>query len=370
LRLRTGGGDLRIMSLHHLIPRVILTSSIGLLGGLTGRVLGLPLGVLLGSLAAVAAAAAYGLRIGTIGIDFPQRLRNGFVPVIGVGIGGSFTPEVMAQMPGWWPSLLALCFFLPLAHLAGYVIYRIGGLPLPEAFFGAVPGGLIESVTLGEEAGADVRMLVLLQFLRLILTIVAVPLIFWVLTGHAVGSASGTSLGQRAALGWREAAVLVAAGGLGYWLGSLLHLPAPVMTGPLIASATVHLLGWAHGVPPGWAVVATQIVIGTGLGARFAGMRVVTLRRGFLLAGANVAVALAIAFGFAQVLTRATGEPATAVFLAFAPGGLAEMSLVALSLQVGIVYVTVHHVARIVLSVVFARLGARWLMTGRDEARG
>lgn len=350
------------MAPHDLIPRVILTLSIGCLGGLTGQALGLPLGVLLGSLVAVAVAAASGLRIGAIGIDFPQRLRNGFVPVIGVGIGGSFTPAVVAQMPGWWPSLLALCVFLPVAHLSGYAIYRAGGLPRAEAFFGAVPGGLIESVTLGEEAGADLRMLVLLQFLRLILTIVAVPLIFWALTGHAVGSASGASLGQQAALDWRDAAVLAAAGGLGYWLGGLMRLPAPVMTGPLIASAAVHLMGWAQGVPPGWAVAATQIVIGTALGARFAGMRAAMLRRGFLLAGANVAVALVIAFGFAQALTRTTGEPATAVFLAFAPGGVAEMSLVALSLQVGIVYVTVHHVARIVLSVVVARLGACWLM--------
>jgi uncharacterized membrane protein AbrB (regulator of aidB expression) len=37
------------------------------------------------------------------------------------------------------------------------------------------------------------------------------------------------------------------------------------------------------------------------------------------------------------------------------------MSLVALSLQISVVYVTAHHVARIVLAVTFAKVGARWL---------
>ena len=53
------------------------------------------------------------------------------------------------------------------------------------------------------------------------------------------------------------------------------------------------------------------------------------------------------------------GEPPAAVFLAFAPGGLAEMSLIALSLQMSVVYVTAHHVARIVLSVTIAQILSR-----------
>ena len=57
-----------------------------------------------------------------------------------------------------------------------------------------VPVGLMESMALSEEAGADARRLILLQFLRLILTISAVPVNFLGLTGHAVGSAVGRRL--------------------------------------------------------------------------------------------------------------------------------------------------------------------------------
>ena len=47
--------------------------------------------------------------------------------------------------------------------------------------------------------------------------------------------------------------------------------------------------------------------------------------------------------------------------LAFAPGGVSEMSLVALSLHVSAVFVSLHHMVRIVLAVVVARSGQRFL---------
>ncbi|NJM84420.1 MAG: AbrB family transcriptional regulator [Tabrizicola sp.] len=212
-------------------------------------------------------------------ITLPPRLRMCFVPVIGVAIGGAFTPEVAGQAPGWLPSLLALCLYLPLAHAMAFRIYRRGGLAPKDAFFGAVPGGLIESVQLGEEAGADPRLLTVLQFLRLIGTIIAVPLLFWGLTGQTVGSASGVQMvGAEARLGPVEVMVLIAAGVMGVLLGRVLRLPGYAITGPILLSSLAHGLAWVEGVPPGWLIAVTQIVIGTGLGARFAGTDAAVLR--------------------------------------------------------------------------------------------
>jgi uncharacterized protein len=344
------------------LPGLALTIALGTVGGLAARELHLPLGLLLGSIFAVGLAAMLNARVAGVGVGFPQPLRNLFVPIIGLSIGGAFSPDVLRQMPGWWISLAALLVYIPVAHAAGYFIYRRGGLPKAEAFFGAVPGGLIESVVLGEEAGADARTLILLQFLRLILTIIAVPLIFLALTGHSVGSAAGAQMGNtRVPLGGWDAGVLLLAAGVGYTVGRKLHFPAAIMTGPLLASAILHLLGWTAAIPPSWAVAATQVVLGSALGARFVGMERAALMRAFWLACQSVGVALILAFGFAFAVAEVAGQPISAGFLAFAPGGLAEMSLIALSLKVGVVYVAVHHVVRIVVSVTVARVGVRWI---------
>ncbi|WP_240784108.1 AbrB family transcriptional regulator [Tabrizicola caldifontis] len=339
-----------------------VTLALGTVGGVVAQALHLPLGHLLGSLAVTGFLAVSGLRPLGQSVTMPAPLRMCFVPVIGVAIGGAFTPEVVGQAPGWWPSLVALCLFVPLAHALAFAIYRKGGIDRQTAFYGAAPGGLMETVQLGEEAGADVALLTVLQFLRLIGTIIAVPLIFWGMTGHAVGSASGVQMvGSGAALGLLDVAILTGAGLLGVGVGRVLRLPGRIITGPILLSSAAHALGWVEGVPPGWLIAVTQIVVGTGLGARFAGAPVAVLRRGAVLAAVNGLAALGIALGFALVLHALVDEPVAAVFLAFAPGGLAEMSLIALSLNMSVIYVTAHHVARIVLAVALAGAGRRLL---------
>jgi uncharacterized protein len=348
--------------LQHNGAGLAVTLGIGAVGGWLAHLAHLPLGFLLGSLVSVGVIAAAGWRPLGWQMTLPARLRFSFVPVIGVAIGGGFTPAVVAEAPGWWPTLLALCVFVPLAHTLAYAIFRRGGLSRKDAFYGAVPGGLIESVQLGEEAGADVRLLTVLQFLRLILTIVSVPMIFWALTGNAVGSASGVAMvGADAVLGLREVGLLIVAGLAGVAVGRLLHLPGWIITGPVAVSALMHGMGWVEGVPPGWLISVTQVVLGAGLGARFAGVDRAMLVRAGRLAVVNAVAALALAFAFAEGLHLLVGEPVAAVFLAFAPGGLAEMSLIALSLQMSAIYVTAHHVLRIVLAVLCAKLGGRWL---------
>ena len=343
-------------------PALALTLVIGAAGGLAAMLLHLPLALLLGSLVVTGVVAAAGWRPFGLAVTLPMRLRSAFVPVIGVSIGGAFTPEVVGQAGAWWPSLLALLLFLPVTHGVGYFVYTRGGLPKLESFFGSVPGGLIETVQMGEEAGGDVRLMTVLQFLRLILTIIFVPLIFMALTGASVGSASGVALPAAAVpLTVQEVAVLLAAGGLGVWVGRLVRLPAAIMTGPILFSAVAHAAGLVHGVPPAWLVGVTQVVVGCGLGARFAGADRGMLVRAMRLAVVVAVLSLGIAYGFAVALAGWVEEPVAAVFLAFAPGGLAEMSLIALSLQMSVVYVTVHHVARIVVSVVVAKGARRWI---------
>ncbi len=226
--------------------------AVGSAGGFAAQALGLPLPMLLGSVLAVGGVALADLRPAGLAPLLPQTLRLWFIPVIGVAIGAAFTPSIFQEATTWWPSLLALCFFIPAAHGLGFVLLRrLGGLDGPTAYYGSIPGGLLESVMMGEQAGADVRMLVMLQFMRLILCILLVPLGFTWATGHAVGSAAGIAIGKGIGLSFTDWVVLGAAGLVGALAGHRLKLPAAFMTGPLLASGAVHLAGWVEGAPPG-----------------------------------------------------------------------------------------------------------------------
>lgn len=333
------------------------TFAIGAVGGAIGMALALPLGTLLGALIAVALCAVFGLRVGGAAVAVPQAWRFFLIPVIGVAIGATFTPALLAQAPAWGLSVIGLALYVPVAHALGYMIYRRAGrLDRMTAFYSAIPGGLIESMQMGEEAGADVQMLTMLQFLRLIFAIVLVPLGFSIIEGHAVGSASGVRVaGAELGLGVADVFWLTLAAAGGWWVGKRLRFPAPIITGPIIASAAVHLIGLTRGVPPDWLITVTQWVVGTSLGARFAGLTGRRLGKALGLASLYTLMAAGLALLAALTLAGPVDEPMSAVFLAFAPGGVAEMTLVALSLQVSVVYVTLHHVLRILLAIAIAR---------------
>lgn len=343
------------------LPTFALTCALGLLGGLVGRIIHLPLPMLLGPLLAVAAPSLIGWRPMGHPMQFPMKLRQIFIPIIGVAIGGSFTPNILAEAVNWWPSLVAIALFIPVAHVVSFRAVRATGLVDPvTAFFGTAPGGLIETVQMGEEMGGDPAMLTMLQFLRLIVTIVSVPIFFSVMTGHMVGSAGGASL-TRLPMTLEDLPWLIAAGVLGGILGWKAKLPGGMVTGPIFVSAIVHLTGLAQGSPPAWLVSGTQIVIGISLGVRFAGMPISRFWLAIRLAGLSTALSIGLAAVCAFGLARFVDEPPAAVFLAFAPGGLTEMSLIALSLQMSIVYVTAHHALRILLAVAVARVLANRL---------
>ncbi len=342
---------------------------VGISGGFTARALGLPLPMLLGSVLSVGALALSGARPFGLEPRVPRSLRLFFIPIIGVSIGATFTADLAGELVHWLPSLIALVAFIPAAHAAGYTILRrVGGIDRVTAYYGSVPGGLVEAVMMGEEAGADSGTLVMLQFMRLILCILIVPLGFTLATGHAVGSSAGVAIGAGVTLtpaGWL---VLGLSGLVGALLGQRLRLPAAYLTGPLLVSGVVHLAGWVEGAPPGWLVGVTQLVIGISLGGRFAGMAPALFLRAARLSTLNVLAVLALAALAALALAGPVGERWEAVFLAYSPGGLAEMSLVALSLDLSVLYVTAHHVARIVVSVAVARLFARRITERIDGA--
>ncbi len=337
------------------LPTFALTFAIGIAGGFVGKFIHLPLPMLLGALLAVAVPALGGWRPMGHPMQFPMTLRMLFVPVIGVAIGGNFSPAILAQVRDWWPSLLGIAVFIPVAHVLSFRAVRATGLVDPvTAFFGTAPGGLIETVQMGEEMGGDPAMLTMLQFLRLIVTLVSVPIFFSVMSGHMVGSAGGASL-DRAPMTLADLPWLIGSGVIGGWLGWKFKMPGGMVTGPIVVSALVHLAGLAQGSPPGWLVGFTQVVIGTSLGVRFAGMALSRFWLAIRLAALSTSLAMTLAVACAFALAGFVDEPPAAVFLAFAPGGLIEMSLIALSLQMSIVYVTAHHALRILLAVAVAR---------------
>lgn len=341
------------------IGRLALALAIGAAGGWVFERLRLPLPWMLGAMTSVTIAALAG-----VPVRMMRWLRSIFITVLGVMLGASFTPEVVARMLAWWPTLIALAFWAALTTWIGWLYFtRRAKFDPITAYFSAAPGGLNEMIAAGAQMGGDERMISLSHATRVLVTVFAIPIWFRL---HGDIAPDG---GPRAVIGLFDVgvldyAVLAACAAVGALGGARLGLPAAFVVGPMFLSAGVHLAGVTESTPPTLIVQVAQVIVGTTVGCRFVGVPVRHVSRAIGHAAIVAAIMIAIAVVFAFTLGRLTGLPIAAIVLAFAPGGLAEMSLVALALAVDAAFVATHHMARILMIIllaptIFRRLGRK-----------
>ena len=324
---------------------------LGVLGGTLAAFAGLPMPYMLGSLTFSAAYTMVQTHRDHI-VKFPRNLRFFFIATIGTMIGARFTPDLLGLFPQYWPSFLALIPFVLAAYGFGYIVLRrVGGYDRPTATYASLPGGLIEAITLGEREGADVRVLTVQHFARIIVVVVAVPMLFLFVGGETVGSAAGQTMADGKA-GWIDLFVIAILAPLGLVLGRRLHLPAGQLMGPLVLCGLAHVTGVLTLHSPFWLLPLAQLVVGAGLGAQFAGASAKLLIKAFTLGVVNVSGILAIGAFAAFALRGAVPGGFEPLFISFAPGGMTEMALIALSLEASPVIVTAHHLFRILLALV------------------
>ena len=351
------------------MPQALTTLALlvlALVWGLAAQAMGAPLPFMLGPLVGAALIATAVPHRLPEGYRFPTVLRLVFIAIIGLMIGAQVTPALFAQAQGYALTLGAVTLFVGLAHAAGYAVYRrFGGYDRTTAFYASAPGGLYESIEMGTAAGADVTRLMMQQFLRVIVVVTALPLGLSLWLGAPVGSAGGVTLARGDVL-WSDLPLVVLAGLGGLALGHVLRLPAGQMTGPMALAALLSLTGWLSVDLPQWLVNLAQMVLGTALGMRFTGLSRGLLARGAGLALMAVGAMLAIGVGLAAGLHALTGEAVDVLVISLAPGGVTEMALIALSLHANPAFVTLHHIYRIVLTVVVIGAGARFRPGRRD----
>ncbi|MEQ3625473.1 MAG: AbrB family transcriptional regulator [Celeribacter sp.] len=336
------------MTPHPHWHRFALGLAIGGTCGWLASFVGMPLPWMLGAMLGNVIAALLGLPIaGSV------KARLAVIPIIGVMLGSGFHPGLISQVPAWSFTLLMLAPYIVVAAVCTNLLYRrVGRYDPVTSFFCALPGGLNEMLILGVEAGGDARKIALAHGSRVFLVISFVVFFYGTMFDMQTGGGSGggarpqTGLAELSPQDWL---ILGACAVIGAWAGPKLRLPAGPMLGPMILSALAHLTGIVETAPPTVLVNGAQVVIGTMIGSRFAGSKLAEIGRDLGLGVASALIMIAIAVVFAQVVAAVTGQSPAGVFLAFSPGGLTEMSLLAFAIGQDIAYVSIAHISRIVL---------------------
>ena len=325
-----------------------VTLATGTAGGALVTLLDVPLAWLIG---AMAATILLGLAGGKP--HLPNTLRAVMVAILGVMIGSAFRPEIVNDMTSWWTSVPVMLGFVGLASAVTFFYLRkVEGFDHPTAFFASTPGGMGEMTLMGDAFGGDARVISIIHAFRVGIVVGAVPIIIS-LSGGAGESASQAVPAALSppSMDMIDVVILGSCIALGWPLAAVIGMPAASFAGPMVISALAHLIGLSYASPPQILVTAAQIVLGIAIGLRFAegsskGLGRVAIVATCLAAGVVTAAAI-LGWALAPIL----GIDRVELILALAPGGVAEMSLVALSIGVGTAYISAMHIVRIGLIV-------------------
>lgn len=326
-----------------------LALAIGAVGALIFLFLKLPLAWMLGSMSACTIASLLGARIVAPAVVVPVMTI-----IVGVMLGAGFSPDLLAQLHNWLIPLAGLVVSLLLGGLACVIYLRlVVGLNAPDAFFAGMPGGLVEMVYMGEQHGANGRTVALIHSSRILLVVLTLPFLVQIVSGVSLSTsqAGGTSIFSTS---WGSYAFLVGTGLAGLIVGHLLKLRAKYLLGPMLVSAAIHMTGVSDFKPPIELLNFAQLVLGTAIGCRFAGMprrevlRLLAYSVGFTI------LLLGVTASAAAVVSRITNFGFLPLLLAYAPGGLTEMSLISLALQTEVAFVATHHIFRVLLVTISA----------------
>lgn len=338
---------------------ILLTLALGLLAAKLCVWINTPLPWMIGPLFSTAAA-----RMASLDLRAPVQIRQAGQWAIGTALGLYFTPAVLKVLASYLGFIgLAVAFALLLGAACGWLLHKLSGIDKTTAFFAMAVGGASEMASQGERHGAAVDRVAAAHSLRIMMVVAVIPF------GFKFWDVHGSDLyipGARV-INYGGLALLMLLTSLCAVAFSRRKWPNAWVIGPLMVAIGLTAFGVNLSTLPEWIVPLGQLFIGVSLGTCFTPAFLHMAPRYLVSVAVCSAVALLLASGFGYGLAWMSGiDPATAI-LATSPGGIAEMSLTAKTLQLGVPIVTAFHVTRMAALVIlvgplfrFAQRMKRW----------
>lgn len=316
-------------------------------------ILKLPIPLLLGPMFACLLFGLAGLRLldmGTMGTFFRTFL--------GVAIGSSITSDLIFELPQHAPTLIMIPLFVLCIGLTGYPFFRkVMRFDHPTAYYSAMPGGLQDMLIFGEEAGGNVRTMSLIHATRVLVIISGVPIFMTLMLDVDLTRPPGVRASE---LPNHEVLIMIVAGYAGWKIAAKAGMFGASILGPLILSALLSLGGIINSRPPVEMIWVAQFFIAIAVGSNYTGITGREIRRDVFAGLVFTLIMAAIAGLFIAVLQHYSSADSLDIWLAFLPGGQAEMALIAILSGADIAFVVTHHLLRIFVVILAAPVIARW----------
>ncbi len=240
----------------------------------------------------------------------------------------AINPSVFGVLFNNWALVLAILLTtLAISGLTGWLLVRYSALPGATGAWGSSPGGASAMVVMAQEYGADVRLVALMQYLRVLFVVGAAALVVrYALGNEAQEMTQDIVWFPSLTLNFPFTLLLTA---VACWLGMRLRIPSGAMLLPMLLGALAQGGGWLMLELPEWLLAMAYAVLGWTVGLQFN-------KAIFLLALKTLPQIIASIIGLilmcalmALALTHILQMDFMTAYLATSPGGLDTVAIIA-----------------------------------------
>ncbi|KQS60554.1 hypothetical protein ASG36_06520 [Geodermatophilus sp. Leaf369] len=298
-------------------------------------------------------------------LGLPKQGMTAAQAVVGVSIGALVSVSTLQTIAtDWAPVLLVTVGTLLLSLVAGQVMALRRDITRVTGAFSMIAGGASGITVMARELGADERMVAVLQYLRVLIIVFAMPVV------AAVGfGASSADAGPAAADGpgfWAGVLFTVVCIAVGIPLGRLTRIPVASLLGPMLVAATLDLTGLSQGAQVPAALEGLGfVVIGLQVGLSFTRDSLRTVGRALPLALVTIVAVIGACAGLGALLAATADVSPLTAYLATTPGGLYAVLATATDSDADATFVLAVQVLRLFVMLLTAPLVSKLLLRGR-----
>lgn len=263
-----------------------------------------------------------------VAVKVPNTLRTIGMATVGVTAGANIDATIVDMVLARPVAVLGgVLSTIVLTLLIGQLLRLSPGMSGRTAAFASIAGGASGVSLMARDFGADEGVVLLIQYLRVVIVLVSVPIVSPLLGGgsHSADAASHLVSGPT------DYAFFFIAGAIGFAGSRLLRFTASDILMPLLAASTLAVSGvfGAISVPPVLVGIGYAI-LGLSVGAGFTLQRLRSVMRHLPIAVAQIFLGIAACAGAGILFAETVGVTWLDGYLATSPGGLAAVIAVAL----------------------------------------
>jgi membrane AbrB-like protein len=283
-------------------------------------------------------------------VQLPRPVYIAAQAVIGTALGAGFSPSTLLILPQHLAVFsFAVVFILLTSIFNGWILARGTRLDVATAFLGTMPGGAGEMAAMSDSLRADTRLVVVMQYTRLLLILGTLALLVPFLShfSPAPRNDSVAPASSPAIFAWWKIGVLFLLALAGWLAGTRTRIPAGTFLVPAVLYLGLALIHLAPGRWPAPVFAAAYLIMGLQIGGRFHPSTLAAIRDIFLPVCGTTLLLLSGSFALAWFLAREMKLDPVSAYLAATPGGLDSVAAIATELHGDTAIILTVHLVRL-----------------------